>query len=436
MIGTTTELITGLAFGLVFGIGPAIVVGLLGAAFHHRGSTLPWPGTVAIALSLTGLNAAAAGVLETGTRSPARLAIGAAAVCLLAVYAVSQGERAAAELPIGIERPVLRRRALAAEAIDSIDATGQVTIQTTGEIRDIDGYPSLSPDLQATLEADSWRLPADLPLSALETRLETRLRTKYGLAAVSVSIDGRGRATVAAAPPSGGDSTAVPDGWRAVSVGALLPAGLAPGDDVAVHVSDDVVRGTVLSTDRSDSARPSGRTEAEPEVDLGTRFAGRTRPTAETAGGDGRVTVAVPSGRADALLAADRARIVVPAGGTDADREAISRLERADYSIRRAPVGAIEAALESGAGVNDDDLHILAATRRNEIETDTDGTAATSAETIADRETWTVDPDGEDLEDGDDAFVVGKRTTVKRALDATRDSELDSNTIAETEVRS
>ncbi|QCS41967.1 hypothetical protein [Natrinema versiforme] len=435
MIGTTTELITGLAFGLVFGIGPAIIVGLLGAAFHHRGSTLPWPGTVAIALSLTGLNAAVAGVLETSARSSARLAIGAAAVCLLAVYAVSQGERAATELPIGIERPVLRRRALSAEAIDSIDATGQVTIRTTGAVRSLDGYPSLSPDLRATLEADSWRLPADLPLSAIETRLETRLRTEYALAAVSVSIDGRGRATVAAAPPSGGDSTAVPDGWRAVSIDALLPTGLAPGDDVAVHVPDEAVRGTVLSSDRRGPTGPGGRTETEPGVERGTRLDARGRPTAETAGGDGRVTVAVPSAGADALLAAERARIVVPAGGTDADREAISRLERADYSIRRASFGAIETALESVDDVTDDELHILAATRRTEIEIDTEETAATSAETIADRETWAVDPEEEDLEDGDDVFVAGERTTVKRALDAARDSKSGPNTTVETEVR-
>jgi len=146
-------------------------------------------------------------------------------------------------------KPVARR---CGHRLGRCDGTGDGP--NDGRIRDMDGYQSLSPDVRQALEADAWRFPADLPLSALETRLETRLRTEYELAAVAVSIDGCGRATVAAAPESGDTATAVPDGWRAVSISALLPTGLRSGDDVAVHVRGESMTATVLSASRRDQS--------------------------------------------------------------------------------------------------------------------------------------------------------------------------------------
>jgi len=153
------------------------------------------PASVALGVALAALNGYFVGVLEPGlvrTQLP-RLATGTLVVAILTVSAASQGERVASELPFGAGRPTQRNRSLAAAAIDSVDAMGQVTVRTTGRIRDMDGYQSLSPDVRQALEADAWRFPADLPLSALETRLETRLRTEYELAAVAVSIDRRVR---------------------------------------------------------------------------------------------------------------------------------------------------------------------------------------------------------------------------------------------------
>lgn len=441
MIETTTELIIGIAFGLVIGIGPAIAVGSLAAVRSARDSRLPSSASVVLGVTLAALNGYFVGVLESGpvrTQLP-RLATGTLVVAILAVYAASQGERVASELPFGAGRPTQRTRSLSAEAIDSVDAVGQVTIRTTGRVRDIDGYQSLSPDVRRALEADAWRFPADLPLAALETRLEARLRTEYELAAVAVSIDGRGRATVAAAPESGDIATAVPDGWRAVSISALLPTGLRPGDDVAVHVRGASVTATVLSAGRRDQAG-HGRAGAslsdvppvsESATDSGAGFSegdaiengsrptvGTTNvvpyPTAETVGGDGRVTVAVPSADADSLLTADRARIAVPASGPDADRQALFRLERADYSVRRVSFGAVRKPVDTGDGATDETIRVLAASRRN---ADADGTGPTSVDPVAGRETWCLDPDVATLDDRDDVFVVGDRIALQQRID-------------------
>ncbi|PGF17072.1 hypothetical protein CP556_13735 [Natrinema sp. CBA1119] len=445
MIETTTELIIGIAFGLVIGIGPAIAVGILGAVFSDRGSSLPLPASVALGVAMATLNGYFVGVLEPGlvrTQLP-RLATGTLVVAILTVSAASQGERVASELPFGAGRPTQRNRSLAAAAIDSVDAMGQVTVRTTGRIRDIDGYQSLSPDVRRALEADAWRFPADLPLSALEMRLETRLRTEYELAAVAVSIDGRARATVAAAPESGDTATAVPDGWRAVSISALLPTGLRPGDDVAVHVRGASVTATVLSASQRDQ---SGHGQAAPSLsddlpvsgpatDSGAGFSeggtigngsrpaiGATnaapRPTAETVGGDGHVTVAVPSADADSLLAAERARIAVPASGLDADRQALSRLERADYSVRRVSFGTVREHVDTGDGATDETIRVLAASRPND---DGDGTGSTSIDPVAERETWCLDPDVATLDDRDDVFVVGERIELQRRIDDERE---------------
>ncbi|QLK26904.1 hypothetical protein HYG81_04640 [Natrinema zhouii] len=453
MIETTTDLIIGIAFGLVIGIGPAIAVGVLSAVCSGRGLRLPLSASVTLGTGFAALNGYFVGVLEPGlvrTQLP-RLAAGTLVVALLSMYATSQGERVASELPFGSGRPIRRGRSLSAEAIDSVDAMGQVTIRTTGRIRDIDGYPPLSPDVRTALEADAWRFPVDLPLSALETRLETRLRTGYELAAVSVSIDGRGRAAVAAAPASGDIATAIPDGWRAVSISALSPAGLAPGDIIGVPVRDRSVTGTVLRvsgdgqsrnvhvgtsaskispssdpvTDSGAGSSERGTLENGHHPTVGAVNAAR-RPTAETTGGDGCVTVAVPSADAEPLLTAERARIVAHATGPDADREALSRLERAAYSVRRVTFGSVAAAVEQTDGASDDSIRVLAANRSNP---DENASSPTNLTTVAERETWCFDPDVTTLDDRDEVFVVGKRTALRRRIDDDRDSNPKSTVL-------
>lgn len=401
MIGITTELVVGVAFGFVVGVGPAIAVGVLAAAASTRGRHLSLPVGAAIGVGLAGCNGYLVGLFEGGIGPTQAPRVGAAAlvVALLAVFAVSQGERVASELPVGTDRPTARKRSLSAAAIDAVDAVGQVRIRPTGGVRDIDGYPPLSPDVRTAIEADAWRLPADLPLSALESRLATRLRTEYDLTAASVSIDGRGRATVAAAPPTDGVAASVPDGWRAVSISAPTPPGLTPGAVVEVFTRDASVTGTVLSVDGDDrSERGTG--------------------TDDSVGDFGAVTVAVPATDAAPLLAADRARIAVPATGHDPEREALARLERTDYAVRHVSGGAIASMLEAAEDETDDEVRLVAAS------SPADADDATGTRPGADRNRWELDPDPDpaDLPDRDSVFVAGDRVTLRRCIDDERDS--------------
>ncbi|ELZ13013.1 hypothetical protein C478_08838 [Natrinema thermotolerans DSM 11552] len=400
MIEITTELVVGIAFGFVVGVGPAIVVGALAVVTDCRDRELPLPAAVGLGVFLAGCNGYFVGLLEGGVSRAQVPRFGAAAlvIALLSASAASQGERIAAELPIGADRPTIRKRSLSAAAIDAVDAMGQVRIQTTGGVRDIDGYPPLSPDMRTAIEADAWRLPAGLPLSALETRLATRLRTEYDLTAVSVSIDGRGRATVAAAPPTDGVAAAVPDGWRAVSVSAPFPPGLVPGTTVEVVTRDASTTGTVLSVDGC--ARPGRETGADDSTDE-----------------DETVTVAVPAPDATPLLAADHVRIAVPATGHDPEREALARLERADYAVRHVSGGTIASALEASKGETDDLIHPVAASSP----VDVDATETTGAKPVADRNRWQLDPDPETLDDRESVFVSGEKVTLQRYIDDDRD---------------
>lgn len=401
MIGATTELVVGVAFGFVVGVGPAIAAGALAAVTDCRDRGLPLPAAVGIGVFLVACNGYLVGLFEGGVGRAQVPRIGAAVlvVALLAVFAASQGERVASELPVGADRPTVRKRSLSAAAIDAVDAMGQVRIRTTGGVRDIDGYPPLSPDVRTAIEADAWRLPADLPLSALETRLATRLRTEYDLTAASVSIDGRGRATVAAAPATDGIAASVPDGWRAVSVSAPTPPGLEPGTAVEVAARDASTAGTVLSVDAN------GRSE-------------RGTGTDDSVGGHGAVTVAVPATDAAPLLAAERARIAVPATGHDPEREALARLERADYAVRHVSGGAIASRLEAADDETDDRIHPIASSSPTEA----DATERAGVKPVSDRDRWELDPDPAKLDDRDSVFVAGDRITLQRCIDGDRDS--------------
>jgi len=126
----------------------------------------------------------------------------------------------------------------------------------------------------------------------LETRLEDWLRTTHDLAAIDVAIDGRGRATITAAPPINDLATDVPSGWRAVSVQTLVPAGIGSGDEVLVSTATTTIRGVVLRV---------AVDEAVPHED---------RP-ATASDLEETVLIAVPTPQTSVLLEADSVRLVV-----------------------------------------------------------------------------------------------------------------------------
>ncbi|MCU4751640.1 DUF3149 domain-containing protein [Halobacteria archaeon AArc-curdl1] len=363
------EVLIGIAYGLLIGTVLAFVFGIVGFCYRYYGKQ-----SISQLVVISGAVLAGAvlghfiSVLEVASSVALRLSIATVIVVLLTLYATSQGDRLAAQFPRGNAQPTVRGRTLSVEAVDSVDAMGQVTIRSAGDIRDIEGYPPLDPALRETLENGVWRLPVDLPLLALESRLERQLRQHHDLETVSVSIDACGRATIAGSPPAKGVGRQVPNGWRAVSIPALLPSGLSSGDRVRLEMETGSVTGQVLST--ADSTR--------------------------TADARRRLTIAVPTTDAGAVLDADRARVVVVSAGATHAFEAVSKLERAGKTVRRLVL----------------DTETLGALES------TDGLLPFAVRSKSDG--WVFEPPVSTLEDGDDVMIVGDRTRLAALVDVGR----------------
>lgn len=399
MAGTPVEVLMGISYGLLLGSVTSLGTGTLVAVVRLYADRSV-PQSVVAAVSLVGFGAfgTVVGVLDVGADQTLSLAISALVVLLLALYAHSLGERLAEAIPRRTAQTTERNRTLAADAIDAIDAVGHVTIRSTGDVRDVDGYPSLPPSVRVRLERDSWRLPADLPLAELESRLQARLRTAYDLHTVEVSIDGRGRATIAASPATKGVASRVPDGWRAASIRALLPTDLAPGDEVRVETDGETVAGTVLDTTTAAPTEPADCGERDrPRAPRAAPDGGGGAHPASS-GGDGRVTVAVPTSDAGALVDADRGRVVVTPGETTAEFDALSLLERAGTAARKVVVDEeLKATLTDEAS----DVWLFALRGAGER---ADGSP----------DGWQFGPEADAAEAGDRAFVVGDQHRLAR----------------------
>ncbi|MEY7850043.1 hypothetical protein AB7C87_12695 [Natrarchaeobius sp. A-rgal3] len=413
MFEVTTEIIVGVSFGLAVGVGPAITVGTLGAVGEHVNRRFSGRQSIAVAFVLAVGNAYAVGLigapLSTVRPQAPRLALASVVVATLAVYANSHGRRIGSELPVGTSRRLVRGRSLSADAIESVDAAGQVSIQSTGGVRDLEGYPSLSPNLRRSLEDETWRLPADLPLSELERRLETRLRTTYDLSAVSVSIDARARATIAAAPPTSTTESRIPEGWRSISIEALIPTGLCSGETVVLSIESDDVEGIVLGTGSSaDVVSNEGDPGEYPSLSA-------SRSADGTDGGGGRLTVAVPAEDAGTLLRSKEVHVAVPAGETTATLEAFGLLDQAGYAVRKFRVGDVVASVEAGTVDEDGFTPIVANDGPN-----------THRRSI-------VEPKLADLESRADVFVVAEPATINR-LDGSVESAKSGETVPSREL--
>ncbi|UTF53189.1 potassium transporter TrkA [Natronosalvus rutilus] len=409
------EILLGLYLGLLTGIVPAFAAGSLGFLVRYfTGVGLPGFGVVVMALSIASVQGGLLGLVEPDIAQSPRLLVAVLVVLMLALYAHNQGDKLGAELPRHLSLTALRQRTLSADVVEFVGSVGQVTVRPTGEIHDLEGYPPLSPALRSTLKTGSWRFPADLPLSELSVRLEERLRTDHDLADVEVSIDERGQATIAAAPPSSGLSKRIPDGHRAVSLTTLVPTGTARGDEVVVDADGELVRGTVCSvrTEVDESLSADDATEAPATVDANDANSSDDEPVSPptanaprlaTAGGTGRITVSLPRRRARTVLGAESIRLTVCARATEDAFEAFSRLREAGYAIRRAALRTADAArrLESEGS----DLVCLARRRPDA------GDAGTARN-------WQFGADVEGpLEAGDEVYVAGREPDVEAFLE-------------------
>ncbi|NHN41146.1 potassium transporter TrkA [Halorubellus sp. JP-L1] len=422
MASLPVEFLFGVYLGLLTGIVPAFVSGALGFAFKYfTGVTLPGLGVVVLSVAIAGINGGLMGLLDPAVASSPRVVTAAVVVMMLSLYAHSQGDRLGVTLPKRFSLRRLRERTLSGEALDVF---GGVTVTVTDTVGDVEGYPPLPADLRSRIAESTWSFPGDLPLSELELRLAERLKTEFDLADASVTVDSRGRATVAAAPPTGGLSRTVPKGKRAVSVAALLPTGVARGDTVIAQTSTGPVTGTVVSARTTGDDPPEPRASLAPvEEDVLTdggadaAEASVATPTAPTTdGGEGRVTLAVDRADAAALLRASRARVHVTSRGTHREYELVSLLRRAGNRFRRVTVradGALDGTTIGEAGVRDAYGVAVLAVR----ESGTSG-GATPKDGSSDRR-WAFSPTGSvALSAGDELFVVGRPDALAAFVEA------------------
>lgn len=389
------QVVVGLYLGVLTAVVPALVAWSLGFTFKYfTGVTIPGFGVLVLGVAIAGVQGGLLGLLDAQIINSPTALVSALVVMMVTLYAHSQGDKMGAEFPRRFTLRKLRDRGLSSDVIERVGQFGQVRVRTTGDVGDIEGYPPLPDDLRTTVREGEWTFPADLPISELEARLEDRLRTDHDLAEVTATIDDRGRATVSAAPPVGALSRRVPKGERAVSTEALVPTGLARGDEVTAATPGGEVDGTVLSV-RCDGDVAAGTV---PPVSASAAGENRPIPTAarapRTTGGDGRVTVAVPASESRRLLDADTAALRVHARGTRREFELISLLRRDGKRFRRVRVR------EDGTPGGSDDLV---------------GDAEVGILAIRRGRTWTFAPqETSDLAAGDDLYVVGSRDALDR----------------------
>ncbi|MFB6084920.1 MAG: potassium channel family protein [Halorientalis sp.] len=347
MASLPVEILLGIYLGFLTGIIPALVAWTLGFGFKYfTGVSIPGFGVVVLAVALAGVSGGLLALADPSVTQSANaptLVTAILVVTALSLYAHAKGDQLGANAPRKLSLSKLRERTLSRDLADLV-AGGQVRIRVVGDVADVEGYPPLSDDLRTEIREAEYTFPADLRVSELEERVAERLRTEFDLSDVAVTIDERGRAAVAAAPPFSGLSKRVPAGKRAVSVDALVPTGLARGDEVTLVTPDARVDGTVVSAKTGDPAsdRRLAAPVPEPGPDVEADRESGSRPVrAPTAtGGEGRLTVAVTRADAEPLLRADRAWAVVEARGTRLEYELVSLLRRSGKRFRRFTVAA------------------------------------------------------------------------------------------------
>ncbi|WP_336360013.1 potassium channel family protein [Haladaptatus sp. ZSTT2] len=393
------QVLFGIYLGLLTGLLPGLIAFTLGFLFKYfTGVTLPGFGVVTLGVAIAGINGGLLGLIDPAVQSSPMLLVAAIVVMMITLYTHSMGDKLGAEFPKRLSLKRLREQKLSRDVLNRVGVRGEIQLDIVGPVGDMEGYPPLSADLRKTIKESKLTVPPDLPLSELETRLADRLRNDHDLADVSVTVDANAKASVNAAPPSGRLSRRVPKGKRAISIEALLPTGVARGDEVVLQTTAGSVTGPVVAA-QSDggSDQPPGETPAEDDE---TPIPAPHAPT--TTGGEGRITVAVDRTDAKQLLGIETGRVVTQARGTRREYELVSLLRRAGKRFKKLTVrtgGDLDGRTLGDIAVRSTyDVAVLAVKRSPKA--DTNGSARG----------WVFAPRGETmLAAGDELFVVGTR---------------------------
>ncbi|MFB6218962.1 MAG: potassium channel family protein [Halobacteriaceae archaeon] len=332
------ELLLGVYIGVLTGVFAALLVFTLAFSFQYiAGVNFPAMYGMIIGLGAAGLQ----GGIRAFIRNPELLRSSTAVVALLivmgvALYAHKMGQKLGKELPSKqVVLGGLRRRALSPELVKGMGRFGQVTVRQVGEVGDMEGYLPLPADIRTAIRGGEWTFPADLPLRELERRLADKLKNEHDLEDATVRIDEKGRARIAAAPPESGLSRRVPGDREAVTIDAVVPAGLAEGDEVRIEAGGETVEGRVLGVatdgDEPEADAESGDTDSE-DAD------GEVPVKRATAGGTGRVALAVDPGDVERVVGEAVTRLVVRSRGQNREYELVSLLRREGNGFRKLPL--------------------------------------------------------------------------------------------------
>jgi hypothetical protein len=402
------DILLGVYLGVLTGIIPALVSGVLGFLFKYvTDVSIPGLGVVVLALAIAGINGGLLALNDPTIRSSenaASILTAIVVVLMLALYAHAQGDKLGASAPKRLTIKSLRDRTLNTDVIELVGGRNQVRLTVLGEVSDIEGYPPLPAALRQEIGDGEWTFPADLPIAELESRFADRLQSEFDLADVTVSLDEAARARVAAAPPMGSTSRRVPAGKRAVSLSALVPSGIARGESVRIVTSETTVTGTVIA---ARSGAPTTTDSSPPPADDTLATDGGEEPpvplpaAATTTGGEGRITVAVSRSDATTLLSATDPQVVVRSRGTRREFELVSLLRRSGIQFKKVTVaggGPLDGHTIGEVGVRDSyNVLVLA----------------------ANHEKWQVAPRGDQpLSAGDTLYVIGTSESLTRFAEA------------------
>ena len=396
------DILLGIYLGVLTGIIPALIAGTLGFVFKYfTNVTIPGLGVVVLALGIAGVNGGLMALNDENihaSENAVAMLTAIIVVLMLALYAHSQGDKLGANAPRRLSLRSLRDRTLNTDVVELVGGRNQVRITVSGEVGDIEGYPPLTPELRTEIKEGTWTFPADIPVDELETRFVDRLQSELDLADVTVTVDERARATVAAAPPMGSTSERVDKGKRAVSVSALLPSGMTRGESVRVVTPTNTVTGTLIAAQSGEKSKDGANLtpSAEGVVTDGGEADAETVPTppaaSTTTGGEGRVTVAVDRQSAKTLLSASETTVVVLSRGTRREFELVSLLRRSGVQFGKLtvkPGGPLDGHTIGEVSVRDRYNVLVIAAKH---------------------EGWQVAPSGEQmLSAGDKLYAIGSR---------------------------
>lgn len=326
-----SEVLIGIYLGLLAGIFPAFIAFSIGFGFKYfTNVSVPGLGVVVLGGALAGISGGLMGLADPTLTESWTGIIAILVILMFSLWAHSQGDKLGAATPRKLTLKSLRESKLSVDLVERVDSFGQVNIRPVGQIRDIEGYPSLPDDLRERLASGSWKFPANLPLGELESRLEERLVTDHELAEVEVTITQQGRAEITAAPSSAGLSRRVAPGKRAVSIQTLLPTGVSRGDTATIKLPGGDVTGPVVSARTAGSAS----VEKEPQTTdedaaVETTDVGPVSPKSpSTTGGEGQISVELSNDAARRVIRTKFAPVIIHSHGNQPEYEAIGVLKQ------------------------------------------------------------------------------------------------------------